>query len=339
MEENGTEVSYITPVKVQNPYGTCWGFAAIAAAESSLLSSGLAAQKGYDANTLDLLGKQIAWFAANAISDPDNPQCGEGASFRADSTPQDKYHAGGGICFATNLFATGIGPVDESTETEDGRIFAYRGRNGEVNSENVTWIDETGVERSGVRKTSYSNEDDWVIPEQYRFRHNYRLKESYLLPNPASMDGEYHPEATEAIKEQLLIKRAVSITIMATHSVAGEEESLENNYTMSANWAQYCEAGGTNHVVTIVGYDDNYPVENFVKNNQPPAIIMIPVMRITAAKRAALKRSGSGPMQLPTRPPIRFPIPVRMRRSFCGSFANSSRQSKTSFTNYFMSAD
>ncbi|MBQ6119293.1 MAG: hypothetical protein IJK98_08680, partial [Clostridia bacterium] len=271
VEENGTEKSYITPVKVQNPYGTCWGFAAIAAAESSLLSSGTAAQKGYDENTLDLSEKHLAWFAANPVSDPTNPQYGEGATFREGSTPQDKYNAGGGICFATNLFATGLGPVDEDTVTADGDIFAYKGRNGEVNSENVTWIDDNGVEQSGIRKTSYSDEDDWVIPDQYRYCHNYRLKESFLLPNPVSMDGEYHPEATEAIKEQLLNKRAVSISIMATHSVAGEDENLEGNYVLSANWAQYCEFGGQNHVVTIVGYDDNYPVENFVSYNQPPA--------------------------------------------------------------------
>ena len=270
VDEGGTEKSYITPVKVQNPYGTCWGFAAVAAAESSLLSTGLAAQRGYDVNTLDLSEKQIAWFATNPINDPDNPQYGEGSVFRAGITPQDKYNGGGGTCFATNLFATGVGPVDEDTVTDDGNIFAYRGRNGEVNSERVTWFDELGNEQSCIRKTSYSDEDDWVIPDKYRFYHNYELKESYLLPNPVSMDGEYHPEATEAIKEQLLNKRAVSISIQATHSVAGEDESLTEDYTMSANWAQYCEWVGQNHVVTIVGYDDNYPVENFVKNNQPP---------------------------------------------------------------------
>ena len=268
--ENGSEKSYITPVKVQNPYGTCWGFAAIAAAESSILSSGLAAENGFDAGSLDLSEKQIAWFATSPVSDPKNPQFGEGAVFREGSTTADRYNAGGGTCFATNLFATGIGPVDESTETEDGKIFAYRGKNSEVNSENVTWLDENGVERSGVRRTSFSDEDDWTIPEKYRYYHNYRLKESVLLPNPVSRDGEYDPEATEAIKEQLLNHRAVSISILASHSVAGEDESLNDDTIMSANWAQYTDFGTQTHAVTIVGYDDNYPVENFIRNNQPP---------------------------------------------------------------------
>ena len=32
---------YVTPVRFQNPFGTCWGFAAIAAAEISILGNNL----------------------------------------------------------------------------------------------------------------------------------------------------------------------------------------------------------------------------------------------------------------------------------------------------------
>jgi C1A family cysteine protease len=268
VDEGGTDTSYITPVKVQNPYGTCWGFGAIAAAESSILSSKLA--EGYDANTLDLSEKQIAWFAMNPISDKNNSQYGEGANFKDGATAVDKYNAGGGTLFATGLFASGIGPVKENTNTDDGNIFAYRGKNGEVNSEKVTWIDDEGQEQTGIRRTSYSDEDDWEIPEEYRFCRDYQLRESYLLPNPVDFYDEYHPEATEAIKEQLLQKRAVSISIQASHSVAGEDTSATEDTIMSANWAQYSDMPFQNHVVTIVGYDDNYPKSNFIKNHQPP---------------------------------------------------------------------
>ena len=34
-------VSYVTPVKNQRPFGTCWGFASTSAAETSILGQGL----------------------------------------------------------------------------------------------------------------------------------------------------------------------------------------------------------------------------------------------------------------------------------------------------------
>lgn len=69
--------NYITPVRQQNPYGTCWGFGAIAAAESSILSENLAAERGYSADTLNLSEKQLAWFVTQSITDKSNPQYGE----------------------------------------------------------------------------------------------------------------------------------------------------------------------------------------------------------------------------------------------------------------------
>ena len=56
--------SFVTSVKQQNPYGACWGFAAISAAESSLIADGLA-----DEN-VDLSEKHVSYFAASYLDDP-----------------------------------------------------------------------------------------------------------------------------------------------------------------------------------------------------------------------------------------------------------------------------
>ena len=52
---------YVTPVRSQYPFGTCWGFAATAAAETSILGSVL--EDDPDAwKTLDLSEKQLIYF-------------------------------------------------------------------------------------------------------------------------------------------------------------------------------------------------------------------------------------------------------------------------------------
>lgn len=51
----------------------------------------------------------------------------------------------------------------------------------------------------------YSEEDDWSIPEEYRYSQSYRLKESYDLPNPTATGTDLSKEkGILAIKHQLL---------------------------------------------------------------------------------------------------------------------------------------
>ena len=64
------EKGIATPVKLQYPWGTCWSFGGIAAAETSILS---AMGKTYDEYPLDLSELHAAWFAKHAITAADDP--------------------------------------------------------------------------------------------------------------------------------------------------------------------------------------------------------------------------------------------------------------------------
>ncbi len=84
----------VTPVKFQNPFGTCWGFAAIAAAETSILGDP-DVRGSYTADTLDLSEKHLVYFVAQAIEDRNDPQYGEGTHAEKGVSVADKLNMGG----------------------------------------------------------------------------------------------------------------------------------------------------------------------------------------------------------------------------------------------------
>ncbi len=107
----------VTPVKFQNPWGTCWGFATIAACETSILSE---SGKTYAETGLDLSELQLAravYLNGGApASIVGEAQAGEGYhSTSAD--PNLAMDSGGWLTFGVNVFASGIGPALESDYT------------------------------------------------------------------------------------------------------------------------------------------------------------------------------------------------------------------------------
>lgn len=119
--------------------------------------------------------------------------------------------------------------------------------------------------------------DDWTVPEKdedgrsmktrrsrWLLKDDNRLpplliptdpkdENSVLIPNEAGMN---------AAKQEMLNGHAVSANyLVESFSPIGENPDLFINYE---NWAQYTyEMGGANHRICIVGWDDNYPAENF----------------------------------------------------------------------------
>ena len=127
------EYGVVTPVKMQNPWGSCWSFGGIAAAESSILTTlGMTCEE-YEKATgapFDLSEKHLAWFASRPITaQTEESQVGEGLYFtnkEDDSTAA--YSVGGKGVFVTTLFAAGVGPVYES-------YCPYRGAEGLTEAE------------------------------------------------------------------------------------------------------------------------------------------------------------------------------------------------------------
>lgn len=279
--------NYVTPVKLQNPFGSCWGFAAIAAAESSILSNpelnndgegnpvySLSLKQGEDGkDVLDLSEKHLVYFTASAIDDPTSSQNGEGMHFFKQRTSGEKLNNGGLPFYATTLFSSGMGPNLTDREYPESAgiqgkmtdILAYHGKelNVEKRKINGKWVN-----------FCYDADDDWSIEDAYRYCQSYVLKESYILPEAAHIaeDGTYtyQQAGTDAIKEQLMNGRAVQVGFTADQS-SPSQDTNEGTFINYNTWAHYTYMPLTpNHAVTIVGWDDDYPATNFVSGHQPP---------------------------------------------------------------------
>lgn len=212
------ETGIIPEIRNQNPWGTCWSFATMAACETSILSTlGLTLDeyKEQYGKELNLSEKHLAYFGNTAIPEvsdypegeypygDDTTQAGEG-TYIIDPEETSPMNCGGNYLDSTSALSAGMGVVFESD-------FPYANSDGKAESDG-----------------------DWSIPEEYRFYSKYALKNSNVLPAPALHDENdtytYNPAGTEAIKSELLKGRAVAVSYLADQSMPTPSEEEFEGY-------------------------------------------------------------------------------------------------------------
>ncbi|MBQ1507039.1 MAG: hypothetical protein IIZ36_01275, partial [Ruminococcus sp.] len=250
--------NYVTRAKIQYPFGTCWAFSAAAASEISYLyENDLGVPAGEENKNVDFSEKYISWYVYHGITENDvtpgkirASQVGEGYD-ASESEIKDKnavYNFGGRNFSVMSLFAAGFSPVEENVMVNGEYPYLYSGKN---------------QIRSGYGST-YSYNDDWTLPLTSEYRNTSSqvyLRNSLILPSPSTRDEDGKYEFSEAglaaVKSEIANGHGVSVAICVSDRFNEE------------NWTDYNFSTTTaNHAVTIVGYDDNYPKENFTRYNK-----------------------------------------------------------------------
>ncbi len=181
----------VTPVKFQNPWGTCWGFSIIAACETSILAK---AGTTYEATKLDLSELQLAQAVYNKTGAPasivGDAQAGEGY-YNTSADPNAGLDAGGVMAYGVNAFAAGIGPVLESkavyknsgevgSDSTDAVYVFVIVRRVEKTKENPTGLKASAEyltqEQIDKRSEELKNEDDVVSYRKRYYAGNWTVK-------------------------------------------------------------------------------------------------------------------------------------------------------------------
>ncbi|NLG04049.1 MAG: hypothetical protein GX567_09515, partial [Clostridia bacterium] len=211
---NAYEQHQVTSVKNQNPFGTCWSFAALNSVEASMIRNGVMVNESeVDATNLDLAERHLAYFFFHSVEDP---------------------------------FGNAIG--DQMKCDDMGTKYLYSG--GDYNDAGFTLLNWYGAV------------DEASAP--------YQIVESkFSLNDEIAYDGIGRVQNIFMVNiaERDLVKNLImEYGAAATCYYAPDTDDCYDD----TNAAFYCDwESAINHAVSIIGWDDNFPIENFKEGRRP----------------------------------------------------------------------
>ena len=241
-----------TVVKNQDPFGTCWAFGGISSVESNLLRKRHNDFDNPAAYSLDL---------GSASSEPDlselflayencepvvsGPQSGEGMSPLSNDI-NNHFSVGGFASSLQSIFAAWDGPVSEEQEpykpvsAEDSGAAVY-----DLRSEDK---DRNDPPAAHIQKFIY-------LDDSVQFHVD--------LDRKVYAFDSCDQQAVDRAKQALYQYGALMLCYGADMSMPNE--AGDATYFDYNHWSQYSSADtiAMNHMVSVVGWNDNYPKENF----------------------------------------------------------------------------
>lgn len=219
-----------SPVKNQNPWGSCWAFGTLSAMESSAMVQ-KSESGSSDAEVPDYSERHLTWFSYQQ-------QEGEGII----STKGQPFDVGGNRQIATGLLSSWAGVEEESK-------VPY------LTSKSQVW----SVDQEKLYDSVGHLQNADFLPGTAVFE-NYTAKTGYSLDR----------DAVNTIKKALMNNGVVDVSYYADQSRPDQTSvngTYINNRTYAQYTDQFLTA---NHEVSIVGWDDDYSAENFLESRRPP---------------------------------------------------------------------